>query len=171
MRLNSWSRTRAQRMHWRRGGLVVPHLSHKREFAGSIPAGCTKNFSCPLLLSPHPLHDVRLRLAPSILWNLQENLNPPNPDKTAQPLQSTGEEQTRGDQVLSMYHAFRKNCQSIPVTCPEAQRMKNCPSNKDGVMFKKKPRVQWNWHFDFGRNRDWDLVKTSGSGSGLIKRT
>jgi hypothetical protein len=81
-------------------GLVVPSSSHKREVAGSIPAGCTKTFLSPLPLLPHRLmsyFDVGRHLSfhenPHKTSQQQDNSSTrPRGEKKVLPLQSTGEE-------------------------------------------------------------------------------
>jgi hypothetical protein len=81
-------------------GLVVPSSSHKREVAGSIPAGCTKT-----ILFPHPLLPHRLMSHFDVWRHLTFHKNPhktsqqqdssstrPRGEKKVLPLQSTGEE-------------------------------------------------------------------------------
>jgi hypothetical protein len=85
-------------------GLLVSSSSHKREVAGSIPAGCTRTFLYPLPLSPHRLtsyFDVwrhlasaKIRMAQNNIVATRRQLDPPTWRTTVLPLQSTGEERT-----------------------------------------------------------------------------
>jgi hypothetical protein len=74
-------------------------------------------------------------------------------DKTAQPLQSTGEERTKGDKVvlsgrdnnstMQSEHTVQKTTQYWYHAFRSPRLEKSCPTNKDGVLFKKNLRLFW----------------------------
>jgi hypothetical protein len=107
---------------------VVPSSSLKREFAGSILAGCTKTFH----LSPLPLSPHRLTSYFDVWRHLSFHENPHKDIATRQQLDppTCGGRRCNHNSLLDItqywYHAF-------PVTTTE----KSCPTNKDGVLFKK----------------------------------